>query len=125
MQQNQDAWIKAMVELLMPSLGAGVPGQEAKNSPVISLDQIGEVIGGQAVDAADIERLIQTLEAKGATIADAEGQQLIPLLKSVIQTALALRKEGKTPSPLLISERSGLSARAVRVALLYADVLKG
>jgi len=112
--KDREEWLARMIARLMPD-----------EPRLVTLDEIGEVIGLETVGSDDVEALIHLLEKKGATIGDAEGQELVVLLKKVIQTAMVLRKEGKRPTPALIAQTNGLSPRAVRVALLYADVLKG
>jgi hypothetical protein len=83
------------------------------------------VIGDRPVGAQEVEQLIVLLEEAGATIVGTGAEDLVSLLRTVIQTAHQIRREGQAPSATSIAARSGLSARAVRVALLYADVLKG
>lgn len=115
---KREEWL---VEMLTELLG---PGNQ-QVSRTISLDEIGLAIGEQAVSTDDIEALFVRLESRGARIGDDEEPDLKSLLRRVIQTALALRKEGQRPSPVSIAERSGLSLGAVRVALLYSEVLRG
>jgi hypothetical protein len=107
-------WIEQMVAILLPD------GPRA-----VTLDEVGQAIGEDAVGSAEVEALLDCLESAGATIVESSASGLAPLLKTVIETARELRAEGKRPSPENVAERSGLSARAVRVALLYADVLRG
>lgn len=110
--------IEDVIEELVSELMAG--GRRA-----LTLEEIGEKIGHRAFGSAEVEMLFARLEQEGATIGAEEGEGLVLLLQRVIATATELRREGAGPSPTAISERSGLSVRAVRVALLYADVLKG
>lgn len=90
----------------------------------LTLDEIGDALDGQAVGPAEIEALFLRLTQMGISVTE-QDTALVPLLRQVIATAHALRKEGLSANPSAISERSGLSVRAIRVALLYADVLKG
>ncbi len=113
MSESTEEWVERMVAELLPHGGR-----------TVSLDEIGEVMGVAQVGSLEVERLISCLESAGATILASETEGLVSVLQKVIKTAQFLRKEGKRPSAENISERSGLSARAVRVALLYADVLK-
>ena len=114
MADSTEEWIAQMLERLL-----------SDGARALSLDEIGEALGDRAVGADEVELLLGRLEAAGATIVDSGAEGLAPLHKRVIATAHELRAEGERPSPTKIAERSGLSARAVRVALLYADVLKG
>jgi hypothetical protein len=82
-------------------------------------------LGGRSVDSDDVERLLNALERAGATIVESDGAGLVDLLRRVLLAAREIRGLGGTPSPTSISARTGISVRAVRVALLYADVIKG
>lgn len=115
---QREEWIVQMLNVLLG------PGDE-QVSRTISLDEIGQAIGDRSVSTDDIEALFVRLESRGAQIGDDEEPDLKALLRQVIQTALALRKEGLRISPSIIAERSGLSLGAVRVALLYSEVLRG
>lgn len=106
-----ESWVREHVALLS---GRG---------PRISLDELGEVVGAAAVTPIHIERLIDALEAEGFQVGD-EGREVSVLLRQVLVAARVLKAEGRAPSPRNIAERSGLSLREVRVALLFADVLK-
>ncbi len=91
----------------------------------LTLDEVGEAIGDRPVGSDEVERLLQALENAGATIVQPGGEGLVQLLHRVLAAAREIRTEGRSPSPTAISQRSGMSVRAVRVALLYADVIKG
>lgn len=91
----------------------------------LTLDEVGEAIGNRPVGSEDVELLLQALERAGATIAPPGGEGLVDLLRRVLVTARELRTSGETPTPTAISDKSGIPVRAVRVALLYADVIKG
>lgn len=114
MGEENRSWIARMVVQLLPD------GPRA-----LTLDEIGDVVGTQAVGADLIEALIDHLQALGATISGQGGDDLPGLLREVIACAQKLRAEGRAPSPQNISEMTGLSVRAIRVALLYAKVLSG
>lgn len=109
-EESKD-WVERQLELLTPHEG------------VVSLDQIGEVIGAQAVTQLQIEQLFDALEERGVRI-EQEGTAVSELLRQVLSAARTLKGEGQALRPSVISERSGLSVREVRVALLFADVLR-
>jgi len=96
----------------------------AGGARTLSLDEVGEALGDRAVGADEVEELLQRLESEGARIDQFVSEGLAPLLKQVIGFGRALREEGQAPSPSLIAERSGLTVREVRVALLYFDVIR-
>ncbi len=89
----------------------------------VSLDQIGEAIGLDWATAAQIEHLFQKLEARGFAVADESPASLAPLLARVLAAARELRTAGLAKTPSSIAERTGLTPREVRVALLYGEVL--
>lgn len=91
----------------------------------LTLDEVGEAIGDRATGADEVELLLSALERAGATIVEASGEGLPELLRRVLVSAREIRGLGGNPSPTSISAHSGISVRAVRVALLYADVIKG
>lgn len=113
MKRSLEDFVLVMVARLLPT-----------GPRTLTLDEIGEALDGQAAGPAEIEALFDRLAQMGAEVTE-QSTGLVPLLQQVIATAHGLRKEGLSPSPSSISERSGLTVRAVRVALLYADVLKG
>lgn len=114
MISDSETWVDEVLRLLLPD-----------GARTLTLDEVGEAIGGRAVGSAEVEQLLLALENAGATIAESGGAGLPDLLRRVLTAAREIRGLGGTPSPLSISERSGISVRAVRVALLYADVIKG
>ncbi len=114
MRADLESWLNEIEQRLLP-----------EGPRVLSLDEIGEAIGVDSVGSDDVEALLAHLEAAGATIVGTNDEGLAPLLKKVLLTAHRLKAEGERPSPENIAARSGLSPRAIRVALLYADVLKG
>lgn len=113
----QEQWLEQMVMLLLNSSARGRPAS-------VSLDQIGEAIGSAQVSTVEIEMLLTRLEAEGVAIGQEDEPDLQALLRTVIQTAHALRREGLRPHPQAIAARSDLSVGAVRVALLYSEVLR-
>lgn len=114
LDDSTDVWIERVVAVLLSS------GPRA-----VTLDEVGEAIGTRAVDAREVELLFACLEERGGSLIEEHDGALVPLLQKVLATARALRQEGEKPSPTKIAKESGLSARAVRVALLYAEVIKG
>lgn len=114
MSLNRAEWLKKMTATLLPD------GPRS-----LTLDEIGEAIATQAVGADLIEALIDHLQSLGAEVRGGADQDLTPLLRHVLTVARELRAEGQGPSLQNISERSGISTRAVKVALLYARVLSG
>lgn len=91
----------------------------------LTLDEVGEAIGDRTVSSVEVELLLSELERAGATIVESGGEDLPQLLRRVLAAAREIKAFGGSPNPTSISARSGISVRAVRVALLYADVLKG
>lgn len=91
----------------------------------LTLDQIGEAIGDRSVGSEEVDLLLTRLEEAGVEVVGTGEEGMVSLLREVIRTAHLLRREGAAPTPTSIATRSGISVRAVRVALLYADVLKG
>lgn len=89
----------------------------------VSLDEIGEAIGLDWATADQIESLFQKLEAQGFAVADESPASLAPLLAQVLAAARELRTAGLGKTPSSIAERTGLTPRQVRVALLYGEVL--
>jgi hypothetical protein len=92
-------------------------------SPVISLDFIGEVIGIEAVSAKEIDELFEGLETAGRIIGT-----LTPNLREhlgrVLREARQLKNaQQATPDVAAIAESAHLTPGEVRAALLYASVL--
>jgi hypothetical protein len=115
---EQERWLQQMLKLLFVQTGASGPRH-------VTLDQIGEAIGDAKVSTIEIEMLLTRLEAEGIAIGAGNDPDLKGLLRTVIQTAMDLRREGERPSPQAIAQRSSLSLGSVRVALLYSEVLRG
>ena len=90
----------------------------------ITLDQIGEAIGIQAVTPAQIEDIIYRLERAGRTVATPSGGDGEASLKRVLDAARELTNElGLRPTVAQISERAGLEESHVRHALSLAKVI--
>lgn len=107
-------WLGEILSALLPD-----------GARTVTLDEVGEALGTRVVGSAEVELLLTALEGAGATIVEPGGEGLPDLLRRVLVAAREIRLFGGTPSPTSIAERSGISVRAVRVALLYADVIKG
>lgn len=115
---EQERWLEHMLKVLLAQ-------EEGRQPSSVTLDQIGEAIGHAQISTVEIEMLFSRLEAEGVGIGAGSDPDLKGLLRTVIQTALTLRHEGKRPSPQEIASRSSLSLGSVRVALLYSEVLRG
>ena len=100
MDETKGAFLERMVGVLLPA------GPRS-----ITLDEIGDAIGTEAVGADLVEALIDRLQALGAEIAGEEGGDLTGLLREVLGCARLLRNEGLPPSPQNISERRVFSVR--------------
>ncbi len=89
----------------------------------LSLDELGEAIGLDYASPAEIDALIEDLENEGFRFHDQLGEQLVDTLRAVIFQAKALRQAGKSATIKEIAQALERSERAVRVALLYGEVL--
>ena len=89
----------------------------------ISLDELGEAIGLDYAHPAEIDALIENLENEGFRFEDHLGKELLETLRAVLMQARALRQSGKNAGIKDIASALGRSQRAVRVALLYGEVL--
>ena len=114
MSRDPKIWLKEILASLLPD-----------GARTLTLDEVGEAIGERAVGSDEVELLLSALEQAGATIVESSGEGLPQLLRRVLAAAREIRALGGSPSPTSISAHSGISVRAVRVALLYADVIKG
>lgn len=91
----------------------------------VTLDEIGEALGARAVNAVDIEELIDTLEHAGRRVVSPSTGRGADNLRKVLETARALAAElGRRPTQAEIAAKSGLSDDAVRHALAFARVLQ-
>lgn len=114
MNQDREVWLSEILSRLLPD-----------GARTLTLDEVGDAMGERAVGSDEVELLLSALEQAGATIVQAGGEGLPELLRRVLASAREIRGLGGSPSPTSISAHSGISVRAVRVALLYADVIKG
>ncbi len=89
----------------------------------LSLDELGELISDRAITPPQIDALIFALEFDGVVIRSDEDIDLAALLRTVIQTAISMRKKDKSLGPRSIAEESGLSLGSVKLALLYSEVI--
>jgi hypothetical protein len=90
---------------------------------VLSLDAIGEAIGGAPITTDEIEHVFHALEAAGRQV-----ERVTPRVREhlavVLREARRLRQQQKSaPSIESIAAATGLNEGAVRAALLYASVL--
>jgi hypothetical protein len=91
---------------------------------VLTLDDLADAIGTHAVTAQEIDGIMRAVERAGRRIDSPEPGEVSEDLGRVIQTAKMLSAElGRRPTPEEIATRAGLTASAVRGALLYARVL--
>jgi hypothetical protein len=89
----------------------------------ISLDEIGDEVGATLISQAEIEMLFDALEAAGNHVGG-PSPSLKEHLFSVLREARRLQQAGAAaPRVEDIAAATGLSAGAVRAALLYASVL--
>ncbi len=90
----------------------------------ISLDEIGEALGGIAITTDEIDALIAALEARGRRVIGPSGGGGESRLKLVIATARDLRIElSRPPKVAEIAERASLTGQEVRHALALAKVI--
>ncbi len=99
--------------------------RDSEDSRRVDLDAIGDAIGVGAVDVAQIEAILDALEANGRTIgATGGGATGIAHLKRVIPAARALAGElGRAARVSEIAERAAMPEADVRHALLLAKVM--
>ena len=91
---------------------------------VVALDELGELIGDRAITSAQIDTLIARLEDDHVTVGGDAQVDLTVLLRQVIQTALRLKQAGRPTGPRAIAAEGGLSLGAVKLALLYSEVIR-
>lgn len=95
------------------------------DAETLSLDDVADALGAIRVTPAEIESLLDFLEAQGRPIADPDGPSVSTLLHDVLVTARALRAElGRAPRPEEIAAGSSLSVEAVKRALWFARILQ-
>jgi hypothetical protein len=112
-------------EQLRPELQPIVAALLASGERVLDLDRVGEEIGAAAVTVDDIEQIFTALENAGRVIGDPHAAPASTLLKAVIAAARELQRElQRRPSHQEIATRAGISARAVNLALQFAQVLQ-
>jgi hypothetical protein len=93
------------------------------STAVVTLDRLADAIGAQAVTLADIEAIIEALEASGRRV-EAELKDPPIALARVLATVRSFSAAaGRRPTLLEIAQQSGQSLAEVRFALLYARVL--
>src|SRR3954469_5037533 len=90
---------------------------------LVTLDEVAEAIGAAPVTMAEIEAILDALEAAGQPVA-AEPKNPPATLAQVLSTVRSFSAiSGRKPSLAEIAQHSGLSLGDVRFALLYARVL--
>lgn len=95
----------------------------AQSADLISLDQLAEAIGAEAVTMQDIEAIFQALEHAGRRV-EAETKDPPATLARVLATVRSFSTlSGRRPNLAEIAQHSGLAPGEVRFALLYARVL--
>jgi hypothetical protein len=115
---EQDVLVQELVNLVVQLV-------KTRDPAAISLDELGELVGDRIISSAQIDLLIHAIEETGILVATGVQVDVQGLLRTVIQTALSLRGQGKGIGAKSIAELSGLSVGAVQLALRYADVLRG
>jgi hypothetical protein len=89
----------------------------------ISLDEIGDAIGAEAISQTEIEALLDALEQAGNQVGG-PSPSIKEHLRAVLREARAIRERSQTPPHARdIALATGLSVSDVRAALLYASVL--
>jgi hypothetical protein len=90
----------------------------------VTLDELAEALGVLSVSHAEIDALIDALEARGVLVAPADEVDLPGELGRVLAAARALAPAlGRRPTSEEIAARAGLPPASVRRALLFARVL--
>lgn len=89
----------------------------------VSLDELSEVLGMHAPLEA-IEQAIEFLESHEVRVDVESPVDLGALLRQVLSAARELRRDSMRFGLSELAQKTGLSLREVKVALLYAEVLK-
>jgi hypothetical protein len=104
---------------IVDALVAGAPAGE------VSLDELGAAIGARAVTTAEIDAMIDAIEARGVSVCAPRGGDGEQHLGRVISASRDLRAElGRVPRVDELAERAGLSAAEVRHALSLARIMQ-
>ncbi|MCA9585504.1 MAG: hypothetical protein KC657_09115 [Myxococcales bacterium] len=107
--------LRHIVEALVAGAAAGA----------VSLDDVGAALGAIAVTTAEIESMIDAIEARGVAVRAPRGGEGERHLGRVISASRDLRAElGRVPRVDELAERAGLSAAEVRHALSLARVMQ-
>ena len=97
----------------------------AQGSEQISLDQIGDAIGARAVSTADVDLMIEALEAVGRVVAAGDKPRGEQHLHSVIRSIRELNAQlGRRPTQTEIAEHAGLTQSEVSHALQLARIMQ-
>ena len=114
----KDEWVEQTMNVLLERL-------PEKGPRSLTLEDIGWAVGAAAVTPAQIEAVLDGLRDAGVDVGGGARPNLPSLLAEVLRAGRELRSEGRRPDAENIAQRSGLSRGTVKVALLYAEVLKG
>jgi len=97
----------------------------AENERDVSLDQLGDALGTMAVTPAELEAIVDELEARGRRVGEAASPSPTATLQRVLRAARELGAElGRRPTPDEIRERAGISSEAMHHALALARVMQ-
>lgn len=89
----------------------------------VSLDQLGDAIGGRPLSNEELELVIDGLEQAGRFVTAPFDQDVVDHLRAVIATASDIRRSGQLATVDGIALRAGLTVEEVRTALAFARVM--
>ena len=92
--------------------------QRHRASGRVHLNDLGEVIGVQAVTQAEIEAIVDRLEAEGLRVGEALDEEDMSMLRAVLDAVRRLRESlGRRPTVAEIARGAGCAEHEVRRAL--------
>ena len=98
--------------------------KRSEDARKVTLDEIGDAIGVDAVDANQIDDILTALEAAGRSIVAPTGQNGVSALMKILPAARVLGTELKRTARVAeIAARTGMTEEEVRRALLLARVM--
>jgi len=101
--------IEAIVEQLL---------RRHRASGRVHLNDLGEVIGVQAITQAEIEEIVDRLEAEGLRVGEALDDEDVSVLRAVLDAVRRLRASlGRRPTVAEIAREAGCAEHEVRRAL--------